>query len=314
MARHDDRSVQRHAQFTCGYDNSDANYDGDANRDSDSPPRWLYRQFGGAVPEIVNGFGSRSARWLLPFAQSTIDLGYKPFPAGIGLTYGRLGVTANGAPQGPGDSDGPWTNAQEVTADGGQLGRSNTAPAGWKNNNSVTCGGSLLSSHFTDYANQLNGFLTTGIAQGVSMYGLTIQNEPSQASCQFQSMTMNGTDYVNFLKVLGPIVRSAHPSAKIMVAENVEWTELWNPYVVQIAGDATALSFVDIYSAHGYSAGPVAPQRDRSSNPGHRVVWFRGLRWVNQRRDAARPEYLRRHDDCRCQRVPSFLVGDFKYQ
>ena len=218
--------------------------------------------------QTVNGFGS-DLDGLPVFSQSTIDLGYKPFPAGIGLTYGRLGVTADGAPQGPGDSDGPWTNAQEVTADGGQLWADpNTAPAAWKSNNSVTCGGSLLSSHFTDYANQLNGFLTTGIAQGATMYGLTKQNEPSQASCQFQSMTMNGTDYVNFLKVLGPIVRGAHPAAKIMVAENVEWTELWNPYVVQIAGDATALSFVDIYSALWVRRWASCAAEDRSSNLG----------------------------------------------
>ena len=222
--------------------------------------------------QTMMGFGE-DIDGLPTFPQSVFNQAYNQFPNGIGLTFARLGMTWDGSPQGPGSTgadDGPWTNAQEVVAAGGQAWTDgNTAPAAWKQNNSLTCGGVLLSSHYQDYANEILDHINTAKANGVQLYGFSVQNEPEGTACGYESMNLGSTDMLAFVKVLCPTI--AGTGVRIMLPETQAFANM-AVYQLQIESDPTALACTSIYTTHQYGNGPVPPSYN--DKPIWETEWF----------------------------------------
>jgi glucuronoarabinoxylan endo-1,4-beta-xylanase len=221
--------------------------------------------------QTMGGFGI-DIDTLPPLPAQAFTLAFNPYPNGIGLSYARMGMLADGQPQGPNDTDGPWTNAQAVVAAGGKVwGQGNSAPAAWKTNNNVDNGGQLIGSHYTDYANEISTFVSAAAANGVPLYAFSVQNEPDSNGATYQSMYMGSGEMTPFIDVLGPILHASNPNTKIMMPESSD-PGILGLYVSSVEADPTAFSYTGIYATHQYGHGPVAPPSTK--RPIWNTEWF----------------------------------------
>ena len=79
-----------------------------------------------------------------------------------------------------------------------------TPPAWMKSNNSQV-GGMLLPANYAAYAAHLKAFADTMAAYGVSLYGISVQNEPD-FNASYQSCLWNATQFLNFMRYNAPSV------------------------------------------------------------------------------------------------------------
>jgi len=124
--------------------------------------------------------------------------------------------------------------------------------ASFKNNNNTT-GGTILSSSYQAYANQLAGYVaklksTYGVT---NFYALSIQNEPD-ATVGYASCYWNAQQFHDFIPFLyNALVASNVGSTKIMLPESQNWTDPSNLVVASIS-DPTTSNMVGIVADHNY--------------------------------------------------------------
>jgi len=187
---------------------------------------------GGAAPSGVNvqldktrqtiqGFGLNTAlgggsfNWDNLFTTNGAD--------GIGLSIVRVGMNSDGSLSG--DVSGAKSRNVKI------IGSVWTAPASWKDNNSETKGGHLITSHYDEFASRIATF-----AKNQGLYAMSAANEPDFASCgssigppcngDYQTMVYTANEMVNFVKVLGPKLKAVN--VKLMAPEPSEWIHLWS--------------------------------------------------------------------------------------
>jgi len=125
-------------------------------------------------------------------------------------------------------------------------------PAWMKTNGQMTHGGKLRPEYQAAWAMYFSKFFTAYRANGVDLWGLTVQNEPG-ASQSWESCVYSAAETRDFVKThLGPVMRNDHPKTKIMVLDHnrdmvPEWTET-------IFGDADAAEYVDGLAVHWYDS------------------------------------------------------------
>ena len=122
-------------------------------------------------------------------------------------------------------------------------------PAQWKTNNDVNNGGSLLASHYQDYANQLANYVLNMQAQGVTIYAISIQNEPDWVTT-YESCSWSASQFKDFLKILKTTFTLKGVTAKIIMPEQTGW--IFNLAADTLNDPATA-NMVDIIGAHNYN-------------------------------------------------------------
>lgn len=118
-----------------------------------------------------------------------------------------------------------------------------------------TTGSHCLTSGYSDcraaYANYMVQFVQDYIANGVPISAMDWINEPNANTPSYSSMTPTSAEAITFLDDYGPIVRAALPDVKQVCCDVYDWSTA-NTYNTAIVNDATANSYVDIYSAHEY--------------------------------------------------------------
>jgi glucosylceramidase len=127
-------------------------------------------------------------------------------------------------------------------------------PAWMKTNGRMTGSGDpgLRSEDQAAWALYFSKFFTAYRANGVNLWGLTVQNEPGYAA-PWEACKYSAAQERDFVKNhLGPIMRRDHPDAKIMVLDHnrdmvPEWTST-------IFGDAEAAKYVDGLALHWYDS------------------------------------------------------------
>lgn len=153
-------------------------------------------------------------------------------------------------------------------------------PASWKSNNSTSNGGSLLESHYADWANFLNDYYKYMKTQGVTIDAVSIQNEPDW-NASYESCIWTGQQMANFLKQHGSKIE-----CKIIAPEAIHFTRNMHE---PILNDAEACAQLDILGGHFYgwdgSSYPLAAQKgkevwmteylinERQQNNGHDINW-----------------------------------------
>src|SRR5690242_10287322 len=80
-------------------------------------------------------------------------------------------------------------------------------------------------------------------------------------------MLMTATQAADFIKVLGPTVKSAGLSTKITCCDTLGWN-LLPSYVSAIGADSTAKAYLGVYTSHGYSNAPAS-----TISTGGKPVW-----------------------------------------
>ena len=148
------------------------------------------------VHQQIDGFGASSA-WTMPTMTTAQANLFFSQTSGIGLSLLRSRIAPNG-------TTGEVSTMQLAQARARWSGaRPWSPPAAWKTNNDVNNGGSLLPSHYQDYANQLANYVQNMQAQGINLYALSIQNEPDWTAT-YESCNWTASQFHDFVAVLGP--------------------------------------------------------------------------------------------------------------
>jgi glucuronoarabinoxylan endo-1,4-beta-xylanase len=157
-----------------------------------------------------------------------------------------------------------------------------SAPGYMKTSNSESNGGTLCgvpdatcnSGDWRQaYANYLVQYLKDYRSVGVPISHVGFVNEPN-LSTSYSSMVMNPAQNADFVKVLGPTLRSSGLPTKIICCEAEGWN-LAPANVDAITSDPRANSYVSILSSHGYTQAPTTPL----SNTSGKHVWQ--TEWAN---------------------------------
>lgn len=132
-------------------------------------------------------------------------------------------------------------------------------PAAWKDNGSVNNGGSLLPSHYDDFADytvqKLQQFRTM---YGIEMYALSPQNEPRFA-VYYASCVYEGADLIEVMKRTGQKIAAAGLTTKLFLPEDMYHSWGGSPFFPPLMQDAEAQSYVSALAFHGYTADGVTP-------------------------------------------------------
>lgn len=143
-------------------------------------------------------------------------------------------------------------NVQAAVSRGAMVwGTTGSPPGSMKSNGKWGTGGSFLgrTSDLTKYAAIQTSFVTLMAANGVSVYAVSVQNEPdvsqSHPSCRWTAQQIH--DYVPHLSAA--LKRAGYGSVKIMIAEQSSWT---NTLALVAMNDAATAAEVGILAAHAY--------------------------------------------------------------
>ena len=130
-------------------------------------------------------------------------------------------------------------------------------PAYMKSNGSTSNGGSLLPLYYQDYAGFLSNYVRTLKTQyGISLYGLSIQNEPDMVA-DYESCTWTGSQFRDFLtNNLTPTFASDGVSVKVIMPEESTWSFDLAEATLK---DSSAAAGVNTVAAHNYSGSEASP-------------------------------------------------------
>lgn len=131
-------------------------------------------------------------------------------------------------------------------------------PASWKSNGQTGNGGSLLESHYGDWANFLNDYYKYMVNNGVALDAVSIQNEPDW-SPEYESCVWSGDQMAKFLREHGSKIK-----CKIIAPEAIHFTKSMHE---PILNDEEACKQLDILGGHFYgwdgSSYPLAAQKGK---------------------------------------------------
>ncbi len=121
-----------------------------------------------------------------------------------------------------------------------------TPPAWMKSNNSPN-GGTLLPANYAAYAAHLKAFADTMTAHGVSLYGISVQNEPDW-NATYQSCLWNATQFFNFMRYNAPSV-----GVPILMPESLGFNHQLSDSTLN---DSLAAAHTAFIGGHIYGATP----------------------------------------------------------
>ncbi|MGE5292361.1 MAG: cellulose binding domain-containing protein [Micromonosporaceae bacterium] len=153
------------------------------------------------------------------------------------------------------------------------------APAFMKTNNSDTGGGTLCgvpgatcsSGDWRQaYANYLIQYAKDYAADGINLSYIGFENEANLAP-NYSGMVLTPAQTANFADVLGPALANSGLPTKLECCAAEGW-DYASQYASAIEGDATANSYVSLFTSHGYTAAPNS-QLSGWSKPAWQTEW-----------------------------------------
>ena len=121
-----------------------------------------------------------------------------------------------------------------------------TPPAWMKSNNSQV-GGMLLPANYAAFAAHLKAYADTMAAYGVSLYGISVQNEPDY-NASYQSCLWNATQFLNFMRYNAPSV-----GVPVFMPESESFTHQLSDSTLN---DSLAAAHTAFIGGHIYGATP----------------------------------------------------------
>jgi glucuronoarabinoxylan endo-1,4-beta-xylanase len=199
----------------------------------------------GTTFQTIRGFGGAES-WMPQFPTAEVNALYGTGSGELGLTILRVRIDPSSTTGGSNWAT-ELANAQEAAALGATIIATPwTPPAAWKSSNS-TVEGVLNPSEYAAYANYLNLFTAYLANGGVSLYAISMQNEPdanvTYESCVWTGATMD-TWVANNASVL---------TTKLMMPESESFiTSLSDPAL----DDPDAVGHISIIAGHLYGTTP----------------------------------------------------------
>lgn len=211
----------------------------------------------GDVRQTIDGFGAAQSGIGLDATKA--DLLFST-SSGIGLSMFRLAFASNStgpAPYYPETATMAtfYNDAVLAAARGVTVWAAPWAAmdATW-HSGGVLNGGSLLASHYADFATFCAGLQADVVANGgPTLSAQSVLNEPDYATSAYTSMTMSASEVVTYVKNnLGPALAALSPRPRLVVPECSSWDNSVT-YLAALAADAAAYAYVDIVATHQYS-------------------------------------------------------------
>jgi O-glycosyl hydrolase len=217
------------------------------------------------VRQRIDGFGASSYANQFPDAViANADLLFDK-DRGVGLSLMRMGL-----PHNPDTGGRPYKDreiAKLAQARGATVWASNFyPPAIWKDTGLATNGGHLLVARYPDYADLLADEVETlKTVDGVTIYALSIQNEPDNAP-PWGSCLFSAAEFKAFVPhVFNELKRRGLPT-KIILGEQTSWRFT---RVADTMNDPTTAAMIAILAAHPYAK----PDGWASPYKGVRPIW-----------------------------------------
>ena len=243
------------------------------------------------VHQVIDGFGASHEAQGASMTTAQQNLFFGTGAGQLGLSIYRVGVTDGN--QDPGDCTSVGSSCagvyvsdmQAVIAAGGKVyGSPWTPPSAYKTNSNYNCtggsgSGALASGSYANYATWLGNFAQSLAAQGISLYGLSIQNEPDECT-SYDSALWTAGDIDNFIKTnLGPTLASASPSTLIFMPENSGYGSITGSSGGGTCGtDSACTAYVGGYNWHDYDATTSGGVPPANSTP-YPSGWASGKKW-----------------------------------
>jgi glucuronoarabinoxylan endo-1,4-beta-xylanase len=210
----------------------------------------------------IDGFGASSA-WMsgsLPTANADLLFSTNN---GAGLSLLRTRIAPDGT---------SWETsiAQQAQARGAKIWSTPwSPPAIYKNTNSVY-GGSFVSSvaNYQGYAAQLANYVASMTNAGISLFAVSVQNEPDYSTTNYESCLWTALQIHDFVPYLSTALSNNNvASTRIMIAEDMNWK--WD--LAATAMNDNVSNLVGVLAAHNYgsSAAPVT----QFGNPCPKTLW-----------------------------------------
>jgi len=128
-------------------------------------------------------------------------------------------------------------------------------PASMKSNGSTACSpgnGTLNTASYGAYATYLSNYIASVRAQGFTLQGISIQNEPDYCPT-YDGALMSAAQFDTFIKgYLGPTLAEAgQNSVQVIMPETSRWGDLPS-YTTTTLQDTSAAPYVGIVASHDY--------------------------------------------------------------
>jgi glucuronoarabinoxylan endo-1,4-beta-xylanase len=210
------------------------------------------------VDQSIDGFGGSTAFESQPLTTSQADLFFST-STGVGLSLLRTMVPDDGSCSTVnGTCAGEVADMQEAAARGVTVWSTPwSAPATMTSNGSVDCTTAPSPSHLTtssyaSYATYLSNYIASVKAQGISLYALSVQNEPD-VCVGYDSLLWSDQTIHDFVKNnLGPtLAANSQTNVKIMLPESTVWSD-FTGLADTTMNDPAASTYVGILAFHGY--------------------------------------------------------------
>jgi glucuronoarabinoxylan endo-1,4-beta-xylanase len=216
------------------------------------------------VQQRIDGFGASSAWTAGNLSATDADLLFSA-DLGVGLSLLRVHIR-------PCDTTSPCqpttdeiATAQLAVARGASVWATPwTPPKEWKSIVNADAGqslnnGSLLTTHYDDWANALVAFVGWMHSNGVDLVGLSAQNEPDFKCTNYECCTYTAQqldDFVsNHLGLAFNMAGLLKPPFKLIAPETQGWTNLPR-FTSTLLGDATNGTYVGTIATHEYNGTP----------------------------------------------------------
>ncbi len=208
------------------------------------------------VHQKIDGFGASSALGSgdagASMTDAQADLFFNTTGGGVGLSLLRFNIGGiacdNTIPE--------LATMQKAQVRGVRIwGTPWSPPSSMKTSGDCVNGGSLALTSYQAYANYLKTYLQNVQANGITVYAMSIQNEPDICDLVgYPSACWTGTNFHDFIKNnLGPtFVANGLQNVKLMLPEPSCWSRL-STYADPTMNDPAAANFVSIVGGHGYT-------------------------------------------------------------
>ena len=139
------------------------------------------------------------------------------------------------------------------------------SPPAWIKTSNSMINGTLRPEFYGAYANYFLKYIQSMKAEGVDIFAITMQNEPSFSPPNYPGMIITAIERANFIKNhLGPLLASQSPNTAIM-----EWDHNWNlpQEPLDVLADADARKYIDAVAWHCYGGNPSAQSQVHDAFP-----------------------------------------------
>lgn len=140
--------------------------------------------------------------------------------------------------------------ARAVSRDGFKIIASPWTAPPWMKDNNDWRGGKLLPQHYDTWALFFSKYIDAYRAQGIDIWGITVENEPLGNDSNWESMHYTPHEMTDFVKnYLGPLLRKNGHSVKILGFDQNRDEQL-KKWVDVMFGDETASQYFDGTAVH----------------------------------------------------------------